>query len=73
MRIVSLAIAIVFAAGSASATPTLDTNGKCRDGGKFVAQKMCVKPAATGKCRDKATKKFVRCGTANSEAVPAAK
>ena len=60
---------------AATAAPTLDGQGKCRDNGKFVAATMCKKPAAApaGKCRDKTTKKFVKCGAPNSEAVPAKK
>jgi hypothetical protein len=72
MRLIALTVAIAFAASSAAAAPALDANGKCRDGGKFVAQSMCAKPAQAGRCRDKTTKKFVKCGTANSERVPAA-
>jgi hypothetical protein len=30
-------------AGSVSAAPALDANGKCRDGGKFVAADKCKK------------------------------
>jgi len=60
-------------AGSASAAPALDKNGKCRDGGKFVAASMCKAPAAkpAGKCRDKTTKKFAKCDAPNTEPVPA--
>lgn len=62
-------------AATASAAPTLDGKGKCRDNGKFVAASMCKAHAtpAAGKCRDKATKKFAKCGAPNSEAVPAGK
>ena len=62
-------------AATASAAPTFDAKGKCRDNGKFVAASMCKKhaAAAAGKCRDKITKKFAKCGAANSEPVPVAK
>ena len=67
----SLVLAASLAA-SASAAPALDKNGKCRDGGKFVAASMCKAPAAaaTGKCRDIKTKKFAKCSAPNTEPVP---
>ena len=57
--------------GIASAAPALDSAGKCRDNGKFVAAKMCQTAApAGGKCRNVKTKKFAKCGTAGTEPVP---
>jgi hypothetical protein len=65
------AASLALVAGSAAAAPTLDAQGKCRDNAKFVAASMCKKPAATaGKCRDKTTKKFAKCGAPNTEPVP---
>ncbi|MEO8313164.1 MAG: hypothetical protein ABI645_00075 [Pseudomonadota bacterium] len=56
---------------TASADPALDTAGKCRDNGKFVAAKLCAtSPAKSGKCRDITTKKFAKCSATNTEAVP---
>ena len=48
--------------GAAYAAPQLDSHGKCRDNGKFVAASHCKAPAAKagGKCRD-AKGKFVSC------------
>jgi hypothetical protein len=61
-------------ASAASAAPALDAQGKCRDNGKFVAASMCKATAAPGgKCRDKTTKKFAKCGAPNTEPVPAKK
>lgn len=57
----------------AGAAPALDTAGKCRDNGKFVAAKLCAVAAPAPKCRDIKTKKFAKCGTADTEPVPAAK
>lgn len=59
-------------ATTVSAAPALDANGKCRDGGKFVAATQCkAKPAAAaGKCRDIKTKKFAKCGAPGTEPVP---
>ena len=73
--IVLLSILSLAAANAAFAKPELDSAGKCRDNGKFVAASMCKKhaAAAAGKCRDKTTKKFAKCGAANSEPVPVAK
>ena len=54
-------------AGVAGAAPCKDAKGK------FI---KCPAPAAAaspGRCRDKTTKKFVKCGAPNSEPVPAAK
>jgi len=60
-------------AGAASATPTLDANGKCRDNGKFVANAMCAKPAGPArKCRDKVTRQFAKCGAPGTELIPLA-
>lgn len=57
--------------GAAAAAPALDATGKCRDNGKFVAAKLCEAAApAAGKCRNIKTKKFAKCGTADTEPVP---
>lgn len=74
MRRTSALLAFVIAlglAGSAGAAPTLDAAGKCRDNGKFVKVEMCKAPPAAGKCRDKTSKKFAKCGAPNTERVPA--
>jgi hypothetical protein len=67
-------VAAIAIAGSASAAPNLDAQGKCRDGGKFVAAALCKKPAAAtaSRCRDKTTKKFAACSAPNSEPMPKA-
>jgi hypothetical protein len=72
LRISLLAAALLaLLAGSAAAAPALDAQGKCRDNGKFVAASMCKKPPPSpGKCRDKSTKKFAKCGAPNTEPVP---
>lgn len=70
-RISMILATAVFLTGSAWAKPALDEAGRCRDNGKFVKQSMCVTPPAA-KCRDIKTKKFARCGTANTEPVPEA-
>lgn len=59
-------------ASLAQAAPALDTAGKCRDNGKFVAADLCKTTAAPagGRCRDMTTKKFAKCGTAGTEPVP---
>ena len=57
----------------AAAAPALDTAGKCRDNGKFVAAKLCAVHAVPARCRDIKTKKFAKCGTAGTEPVTAAK
>jgi hypothetical protein len=70
MAVVATALLV---AGSAWAKPELDSAGKCRDNGKFVKQEACTTPPpAAAKCRDMTTKKFAKCGTANTEPVPAA-
>jgi hypothetical protein len=77
------AIAVLALAGSAAAQK-VDANGKCHDAnGKFAKMDVCKgAPSAAGaastastagKCRDKTTKKFAKCGVANSEPVPAGK
>ncbi len=69
----ALAAATLLVAGSAWAKPELDSAGKCRDNGKFVKQEACTTPPpAAAKCRDITTKKFAKCGTANTEPVPSA-
>lgn len=74
MRSLVLIAAVLFAT-AASAAPMKDAAGKCRDNGKFVAATLCATPApaAAGKCRDVKTKKFAKCGTPGTEAVPAKK
>ncbi len=50
----------------------LDAKGKCHDAkGAFTKAEMCKAPAAPTKCRDVKTKKFAKCGTPGTEAVPA--
>lgn len=58
------AFALALSAVSASATPALDAQGKCRDGGKFVAADKCkaAKPAPKQVCKDPKGK-FAKCGT----------
>jgi len=71
MTRISIAIAAaLLMTGSAWAKPELDSAGKCRDNGKFVAQAACTTAAPAAKCRDKATKKFAKCDAANTEPVP---
>jgi len=73
-RLIVAAAAIVLLASPAAAQK-IDANGKCRGAdGKFAKMEVC-KPAAAapGRCRDKATKKFAKCGAPNTEAVPAKK
>jgi len=75
MRAPSLmtAVALMLSlAGTALAAPTLDANGKCRDGGKFVKTELCkaAPTAAAGKCRDIKTKTFAKCGAPGTEPAP---
>ena len=68
-RIFTLLAVVAFgvcSVGSAIADPPK----QCRDvSGKFI---KCPPPAppVTVRCRDKTTKKFVKCGSPNSEPVP---
>lgn len=66
-KTMTLFAAFAFAAGlagSAGAAPCKDAKGK------FV---KCPAPAASpGRCRDKTSKAFVKCGAPNSERVPVA-
>jgi len=56
-------LSIAFNASAADAA-----SKQCRDAkGKFV---KCKTAAAPAKCRDIKTKKFTKCGTPGSEAVP---
>lgn len=63
-------VAALAVAGSAIAAPALDANGKCRDGGKFVAAEKCKspKPAAKQVCKD-ANGKFAKCGSPGAKPV----
>ena len=63
IRTTVIAVALMFAT-TASAAPSLDKAGKCRDNGKFVAASMCkpAAPAAKQVCKD-AKGKFAKCGT----------
>jgi len=69
-KLLLISLLALCAAGTAYATPALDSAGKCRDHGKFVEAKLCTTPAPSGKCRDIKTKKFAKCGTAGTEPVP---
>lgn len=66
-RSLTILATLAFAAslaGVAEAAPCKDAKGK------FV---KCPAPAAaTVRCRDKTTKAFAKCGTKNTEPVPAA-
>ncbi|MEO6185989.1 MAG: hypothetical protein ABIP38_01315 [Steroidobacteraceae bacterium] len=60
-----------LAAHGALAAPALDSAGKCRDNGKFVAAKLCTVTAVpAAKCRNIKTKQFAKCGTAGTERIP---
>ena len=67
--IMLMSVIALLSAGAASAKPTLDTAGKCRDNGRFVDAKLCT-PAATERCRDVKSKKFSKCGAPGTESVP---
>ena len=81
MKVIILAVAMLAFTGSAFAVPThtapyLDAKGKCHQAnGHFAAASVCHAPApvaaAATRCRDKTTKRFVKCGSPNSEPVPA--
>jgi hypothetical protein len=74
LGLLSVAAFSLGLATTAAAAPQLDAQGKCRDNGKFVAASMCkAAPAPAGKCRDKTTKRFAKCGAPNTEPVPAKK
>jgi len=70
MLFCALALTVLYSSVGVT-EPTLDSAGKCRDNGRFVAADLCKPAAATsGKCRDVKTKKFAKCGTPNTERVP---
>ena len=76
MRNTTASLFLICALGFASfatATPALDAQGKCRDHGKFVDAQLCAAKAPATKCRDITTKKFAKCGAANTEPVPDSK
>jgi len=61
--ILALAGALLFLAANAA-----DAAEQCRDkNGRFI---KCPAAPAPAHCRDITTKKFVKCGSPNSEAVP---
>jgi hypothetical protein len=64
------AVVIVLALAGFGEAQTIDKNGRCHDAsGKFAKMEVC-KSAAPASCRDKTTKKFAKCGDANTEPVP---
>ena len=68
--VVLFTLTLAFSA-FASAEAKLDAQGKCRDNGKFVEQKLCATQKAPAEhCRDKSTKKFAKCSAPNTEPVP---
>jgi len=62
--ILAAAGALLFAGAASAAEQCRDTNGR------FM--KCPTTPAAPTRCRDITTKKFVKCGSPHSEAVPSA-
>lgn len=83
-RLLTFATALVLAASlsGAAGAQKLDANGKCHDAnGKFAKMEICkgapsaggaaTSASTAGKCRDKTTKKFAKCGVPNSEPLPA--
>jgi hypothetical protein len=67
----ALIAALALVAGGASAQ-SIDKAGKCHDAkGAFAKMEVCknVKAAPAGKCRDKTTKRFAKCGAPNTEPV----
>jgi hypothetical protein len=84
LRPVTFALALVLAAGlsGAAAAQKIDAAGKCHDAsGKFANMEVCkgapsalgaaTSASTAGKCRDKTTRKFAKCGAPNTEPVPA--
>lgn len=69
LRALTIAAALSFATASVAA-PALDSAGKCRDAGKFVAAEKCkaAKPAAKQVCKD-AKGKFAKCGSPGAKPV----
>jgi hypothetical protein len=67
------AIALIGGGATAVSAQSIDKAGKCHAAnGAFAKMEVCkaVKPAAAGKCRDKTSKKFAKCGAPNTEPVP---
>ena len=57
----------------AAVTATAGAADKCRDDkGRFIKCPAAASASSAAHCRDKTTKKFAKCGLANSEPVPAA-
>jgi hypothetical protein len=69
-KLLPVGLLLLASVGTAAAAPALDSAGKCRDNGKFVAATLCATPAPAGKCRDIKTKKFAKCSAAGTEPVP---
>jgi len=68
-----LALAGPTMAASTHTAPYLDAAGKCHAAnGQFAAASVCkpATPPPAARCRDKTTKRFVKCGSPNSEPVP---
>ena len=62
------ALAFALSAGSSLAAPK-----PCRDAKGHFAKCPAAASTAAGKCRDKTTKRFAKCGAPNTEAIPGAK
>jgi hypothetical protein len=69
LRALTIAAAVTFASASVAA-PSLDSAGKCRDAGKFVAAEKCklAKPASKQVCKD-AKGKFAKCSAPGAKPV----
>lgn len=69
LRALTIAALLTYATAS-TAAPALDSAGKCRDAGKFVAAEKCksAKPAAKQVCKD-AKGKFAKCGSSGAKPV----
>lgn len=62
------ALALALSAGGSLAAAK-----SCRDAKGHFTKCAAAAPAAGGKCRDKTTKKFAKCGAPNTEAAPSSK
>ena len=70
------ALALIGGGATAVSAQSIDKNKQCHEAkGHFAKMEVCkaAKPAAAGKCRDKTTKKFAKCGAPNTEPVPTKK
>ena len=73
-HVLAICCALILTASlsSVSQAQKIDDSGRCHDAsGKYAKMEVCkARAAEPAKCRDVKTKRFAKCGSPGTEAVP---